>query len=90
MATYIFSTPYTRDTPSGAKGLIAYMVKINNGVSIGKLNGVYFRDQYPSQDNIDTYEEFFAGGHQHSVSESTKTALLAADIGVTEANFTIE
>ena len=90
MATYIFTPPYTRDTPRGAKGVFAYMLKIHNGVSIGKLNGVYFRDQYPNQDDIDTYEEFFAGGHEHSVSESTRTALLAAGVGVTEDNFTVE
>ena len=90
MATYIFSPPYVEETPSGARGVFAYLLKIRGGISIGKLNGVYFQDRYPHQDDIDTYQEFYSGGHKHSVSESTKTALLAAGVGVTEANFTIE
>jgi hypothetical protein len=90
MATYIFTPPYTEETPNGAKGVFAYLLKIRNGVSIGKVNGTYFRNQYPIQDEIDAYQEFYSGGHKHSVSESTKTALLAAGVGVTEANFTIE
>jgi hypothetical protein len=90
MATYIFTPPYAEETPNGARGVFLYLLKIRNGISIAKANGVYFRDRYPSQDNIDTYEEFFSGGHKHSVSESTKTALLAAGVGVTEDNFTVE
>ncbi len=91
MATYLFSPPYVEETPAGIKrGLFTYLLKIRNGISIGKLGGVYFQDRYPHQDDIDTYEEFYAGGHKHSVSESTRTALLAAGVGVTEANFTLE
>ena len=91
MATYIFTPPYVEETPSGIKrGLFTYLLKIRNGISIAKANGVYFQNRYPHQDDIDTYEEFYHGGHKHSVSESTKTALLAAGVGVTEANFTVE
>lgn len=90
MATYIFTPPYVDETPDGARGVFAYLLKIRNGISIGKLNGVYFQNRFPSQDDIDTYQEFYPGGHKHSVSESTRTALLAANVGVTEANFTVE
>ena len=90
MTTYIFTPPYAEETPVGAKGVFAYLLKIRNGISISKKDGIYFQDRYPSQDNIDTYQEFYPGGHEHSVSESTRTALLAAGVGVTEANFTVE
>lgn len=90
MATYIFTPPYTEATPEGARGVFAYLLKIRTGVSIAKVGGIYFQSQYPNQDDIDTYEEFYSGGHEHSVSESTKTALLAAGVGVTEDNFTVE
>ena len=89
MATYIFTPPYVDETPSGAKGVFAYLLKIRNGISVGKLNGVYFTERYPHQDDIDTYQEFYPGGHKHSVSEVTKAALIAANIGITEANFTV-
>jgi hypothetical protein len=91
MATYIFTPPYVEETPGNVKHrLFVYLHKLRNGISIAKKDGVYFQDRYPHQDNIDTYQEFYAGGHKHSVSESTKTALLAAGVGVTEANFTLE
>ena len=90
MATYLFTPPYAEETPLGAKGVFAYLLKIRNGISIAKKDGVYFQNRYPAQDDIDTYQEFYSGGHKHSVSESTRTALLAASVGVTEANFTVE
>lgn len=90
MATYLFSPPYVEETPNAARGVFAYLLKIRNGISIAKKDGVYFQDRYPHQDDIETYQEFYSGGHKHSVSESTKTALLAAGVGVTEANFTVE
>ena len=90
MATYLFSPPYVEETPDNARGVFRYLLKIRNGISISKANGVYFQDRYPSQDNIDTYEEFYAGGHKHSVSEAVKTAIIAAGVGVTESNFTVE
>lgn len=90
MATYLFSPPYVEETPNGARGVFAFLLKIRNGISIGKLNGSYFQVRYPNEDDIETYQEFYSGGHKHSVSESTRTALLAAGVGVTEANFTVE
>ena len=91
MATYLFSPPYVEEVPSNVQlRLFSNLLKIRNGISIAKDNGVYFQDRYPAQDNIDTYEEFYAGGHKHSVSEAVKTALIAAGVGVTESNFTVE
>lgn len=91
MATYLFSPPYVEEVPSNVQlRLFSNLLKIRNGISIAKANGVYFQDRYPAQDNIDTYDEFYAGGHKHSVSEAVKTALIAAGVGVTESNFTVE
>jgi hypothetical protein len=91
MPTYTFTTPYVEETPPGVtRGVFAYLLKIRNGISIGKSGGVYFQKRYPNQDDIDTYTEFYAGGHKHSVTEAVKAALIAANIGVTESNFTVE
>jgi hypothetical protein len=79
------------ETPEGTTHrLFLYLTKYQMGISIGKRNGVYFQNRVPSQDDIDTYSEFYAGGHKHSVSEAVKTALIAANVGVTESNFTVE
>jgi hypothetical protein len=37
---------------------------------------------------VETYQEFYIGGHKHIVNDATKAALIAGGIGVTEANFT--
>jgi hypothetical protein len=37
-----------------------------------------------------TYQEVYRGGYNHTVDEATKAALIAADIDVTEANFTAQ
>ena len=91
MTTYIFTPPYVEETPDGVRHrLFMYLLKHRNGISIAKKAGVYFQDRYPHQDDIDTYSEFYAGGHKHSVSEAVKTALIAASVGVTESNFVAE
>jgi len=91
MTTYIFTPPYVDETPEGARHrLFMYLLKFRMGISIGKKNGTYFQDRFPHQDNIDTYSEFYAGGHKHSVSEAVKTALIAANVGVDESNFVEE
>ena len=91
MSTYIFTPPYAEETPGiyGSR-LFMYLLKIRNGISIAKANGVYFQDRYPTQDNIDTYSEFYAGGHKHQVSEAVRTALIAANIGIDSSNFVAE
>lgn len=91
MTTYIFTPPYVDETPENpGHRLFVYLLKLRQGISISKKNGVYFKDRFPTQDNIDTYSEFYAGGHKHSVSEAVKTAMIAANIGVTESNFVVE
>ena len=90
MTTYIFTPPYVEEGPTSTNHRLFYFFKLRNGISIGKLSGSYFQDRYPSQDNIDTYSEFYHGGHKHSVSEAVKTALIAANVGVSESNFTVE
>jgi len=32
---------------------------------------------------------YFRGGYEHTVDDATKAALIAADVGVTESNFTL-
>lgn len=91
MATYLFTPPYVEEKREGeTHRLFMYLVRLRKGISIGKLNGVYIQNRYPHQDDIDTYTEFYAGGHKYSVSETTRTALIAASVGVDATNFTVE
>ena len=89
MTTYIFTTPVVEEGPSGGHRLF-YFFKLNRGLSVAKVNGSYITVRWPSEDAIALYEEFYLGGHEHSVSEATKAALIAGSIGVTEDNFKVE
>lgn len=89
MTTYKFTTPVVEEGPSGEHRLF-YFFKLNRGLSVAKVNGSYITVRWPSEDVISSYEEFYLGGHEHSVSEATKAALIASSLGITEANFVAE
>jgi hypothetical protein len=55
-----------------------------------RQDGVYYQARYLVDGDLATYQEVYRGGYNHTVSEETKAALIAADIDVTEANFTAQ
>jgi hypothetical protein len=79
--------PPTVDEGPAAFGILFYRYKIPRGISVLKRNSRYYLTRVPSTDEIDAAEEYYVGGHAHDVSEETKTALLNANIGLTEDNF---
>jgi len=87
MANYVFQTPYVLEGPSGGHRLF-YFAKLRKGISIAKSNGVYSQVRYVLDEVMDDYQEFYLGGHKHTVNDATKAALIAGGVGVTEANFT--
>jgi hypothetical protein len=87
MADYIFTTPSVQEGPIG-KHRLFYFYKRTVGVSVVKQNGSYRISRFPLDPSVETYEEFYIGGHKHTVNDATKAALIAASIGITEANFT--
>lgn len=87
MANYIFRTPTLREGPAGAHRLF-WFYKLDRAVTVVKLGGVYSTVRYLVDDQLDDYQEIYRGGYNHTVSDATKTALIAGGIGVTEANFT--
>ena len=89
MANWTFRPPYVLEGPSGGHRLF-YFANLRKGVSIAKSGGVYSRVRYVIDSDIANYEEFYAGGCQHTVNDATKAALIAGGIDVTEANFTAQ
>lgn len=87
MADYIFTTPNVQEGPSGGHRLFQFY-KRNVGVSVVKQNGAYRLNRFPLDSSVENYEEFYIGGHKHTVNDATKAALIAANIGIVEANFT--
>ena len=81
----MFFPPTVDEGPAGF-GLF-YRYKHKRGISVLKIGGTYYKIRVPSTDQVDSATEYYAGGHEYEVSEAVKTALLNANIGLTEANF---
>jgi hypothetical protein len=68
-----------------------YFAKLRKGITIIKTGGVYQQARYLVDDGTQVYQELYRGGQIHTgISEVTKTALIAGNVGVTAANFTVE
>lgn len=87
MANYVFKTPIVREGPAG-KHRLFYFYKLDRGISIAKSGGTYSKVRYVLDESIDDYQEFYRGGYNHIVNDTTKAALIASGLGITEANFT--
>ena len=87
MADYIFKTPTVREGPAGRHRLF-YFYKLDRGISIAKSGGTYSQVRYPVDEDVADYDEFYRGGYNHTVDDTTRAALIAANVGVTSANFT--
>jgi hypothetical protein len=88
MANYTFTTPVVEEAPIG-KHRLFYFYKLNKGVSIAKSGATYSKVRYPLDESIEDYDEFYLGGHEHIVDDTTKAALISSGLGITEANFTV-
>ena len=90
MTTYLFTTPVVEEGPSGEHRLF-YFFRLNRGITVVKDGSVYRTGRYFSHDQLEAFDEYWLGGHEHpGVTEETKAAMIAANIGVTEANFVAE
>jgi hypothetical protein len=81
----IFFPPTVNEGPAGF-GLF-YRYKHKRGISVLKIGNTYSQIRVPSTDQIDSASEYYAGGHEHNVTQAQKTALINAGIGITESNF---
>jgi hypothetical protein len=87
MADYIFRPPTVEEGPAGG-GRLFYFYRLARGITVIKQNDAYSLIRYPLDEDLATYQEYYLGGRNHTVNDSTKAALIAADIGITESNFT--
>ena len=89
MANYTFRTPTVEEGPAGGHRLF-YFYKLTRGVTVVKSGGTYSLLRYAVDEDLQDYDEVYAGGYNHTVDDATKAALIAANIGITEANFTAQ
>lgn len=91
MALYTFKTPTVEEGPASWEDMLFLRVKLTRGVSIQeKPQGTYRALRFPTQDEIADAFFFYMGGHEYTVDDATKAALIAGGVGVTEGNFTAQ
>jgi len=90
MTEFRFTPPTIDEGPAGGNRLF-YFYKLARGITIVKSKGVYSQVRYlvdEDAENKALYQEVYFGGRYYDVDATTKAALIAADVGVTENNFT--
>lgn len=88
MATYIFETPTLEEGPAGGHRLFQFY-RLTKSYTVINQSGVYSLVRYPAQDDLATYTSYYMGGTRNLVTEDIRTAMIAANIGITSANFTV-
>jgi hypothetical protein len=86
MTAYMFTTPVVEEGPLGQHRLF-YFYKLNRGLTVVKSGSTYSTGRMFTQEQLDSYDKYYLGGHEHQVTEAERTSLIAGGIGVTEANF---
>jgi len=89
MANWTFDTPTVEEGPAG-KHRLFYFYRLKKGITIIKSGGVYSQVRYGVDSDLNAYDEFYLGGHRHTVNDTIKAALIAGGVGVTESNFTAQ
>ena len=91
MATYTFLTPTIEQGLIGGHRLFQFFTQRTKGLTVINVGGVYSLTQYPAQDDLETYTAHYMGGVIHTgITEDIRTAMIAANIGITSSNFTVE
>jgi hypothetical protein len=88
MATWTFGGPSIDEAPASWGDRLFIRVKLARGITVLEgPPGAYRLIRFPTQDEIAAASFAYMGGHDYDVDDSTKAALIAAGIGVTDANF---
>lgn len=87
MTIWTFRPPTVDEGPvSWAQTLLVRMTLLR-GVTILGQQGTYRALRFPTQDEIRAADEWYQGGYEHQVDDAIREALINANIGVTEDNF---
>lgn len=88
MASYTFNTPTILEGPAG--DVMPFLrARTTRGISIVKSSGVYSQIRGLDANMFPTYDEYYIGGTVSTVSDTTRTALIAGNVGVDATNFTL-
>jgi hypothetical protein len=74
--SYLFVPPVVDEGPMGGNWLFARYTR-KQGVTVYRLDGEWYEDRFPSQDDLLGADPIYLGGHEYIVTESEKDDLEA-------------
>lgn len=74
---YKFTTPTISEGPAGT-GRLFGRYRLVRGITVLKIDGIYYEMRYPSSEEIDAAQEAYIGGYTYEVSAGEKAGLEAA------------
>ena len=74
---YRFTTPTISEGPAG-EGRLFSRYRLVRGISVLKVDGVYYQLRYPSTEEIAAAQVAYIGGYSYPVDATEKAALEAA------------
>jgi hypothetical protein len=89
MAEWKFTPPTVDEGFTGVQRLFTFY-KLARGITIvmNPTTGTYQQIRYPLDESLPDYPQVYRGGYNYTVDDTTKAALIAGNVGVTESNFT--
>lgn len=74
---YRFTTPTVSEGPAG-EGRLFSRYRLVRGITVLKIDGVYYETRYPSSEEVQEAQVAYMGGYSYEVSPGEKAALEAA------------
>lgn len=71
---YLFIPPIVEEGPMGGNWLFA-RYKRKQGVTVYRIDGVWYEDRFPSQDALEEADVVYLGGHEHYITSDQKDDL---------------
>ena len=78
---YLFVPPVVDEGPMGGNWLFARYTR-KQGVSLFRIDGEWYEDRFPAQDDLDISDVIYLGGHEYVITEAEKDDLEAAGYDV--------
>ena len=74
---YRFTTPTVSEGPAG-EGRLFGRYRLTRGITVLKIDGVYYELRYPSSEEVASAQAAYIGGYSYEVSAGEKAGLEAA------------
>jgi hypothetical protein len=78
---YLFVPPTVIQGPAGGHWLF-WRYSLARGITVYKIDGQWYEEQYPSQDDLDIADAYYLGGHEYEITLAEKDDLEAAGYDV--------